>query len=162
MLGGDERSGPVDGAMSILQHLRATIPRGRWTWLWIQTAAGLVLTPLELFGLAAGNVKLAEASLLLWGPFFVLAPWTSVLVSRVQAGVLPEDLAGPVARVLRWLVACWLAESVAAAALSGLSAGRGHPGRALLHALMVLLAFWCTWLARSAAQRLRNGARPGR
>ncbi|HEV8650674.1 MAG TPA: hypothetical protein VG276_15035 [Actinomycetes bacterium] len=142
--------------MSVLQYLRGSVPRGRWTWLWVQTAAGLVLTPLEVFGLAAGNVALAEASLLLWGPFFILAPWTSVLVTHVQAGVLPDDLAGPVAKVLRRLSACWLGESVAAAALSGLSAGRGHSGRALLHAFMVLLAFWCTWLTWGAMARLRQ------
>jgi len=156
MLGGDDGGGPAGGAMSVLQYLRGSVSRGRWTWLWIQTAAGLVLTPLEVYGLAAGNVALAEASLLLWGPFFILAPWTSVLVTRVQAGVLPDELAGPVARTLGRLAACWLGESIAAAALSGLSAGQGHPGRAMLHAFMVLLAFWCTWLARGAAAQLRQ------
>ena len=148
--------------MSILHYLRSSLPRGRWTWLWIQTAAGLVLTPLEVYGLAAGNVALAEASLLLWGPFFMLAPWTSVLVTRVQAGMLPDELAGLAAKVLHRLAACWLAESIAAAALSGLSAGRGHSGRALLHASMVLLAFWCTWLTRAAAAKLRSHTRPRR
>ncbi len=142
--------------MSLLRYLRGSVPRGRWTWMWIQTAVGLMLTPLEVAGVAAGTVALPEASLLLWGPFFALAPWTSVLAVRAQDGELPEELAGAVARALGVLSACWLAESVGAAALSGLAAGHDHPGRAVLHGIMVLLAFWCTWLTWTAAARLRS------
>jgi hypothetical protein len=142
--------------VSVLRYLRGTVTRGRWTWMWVQTAAGVVLTPLELAAVAAGTVALPEASLLVWGPFFALAPWTSALATRVQADALPHEVAGPAARALTGLAAGWLAVSIGAAALSGLAAGHDHPGRAVVHGFLVLLAFWCTWLTWAAAAHLRR------
>jgi hypothetical protein len=147
---------PTHDAMSVLRYLRGTVPRGRWAWMWIQTAAGIVLTPLEVVAVAAGTVALPEASLLVWGPFFALAPWTSLLTTRVQADALPHEVVGPAARALTGLAACWLAESIGAAALSGLAAGHDHAGRAVVHGFLVLLAFWCTWLTWAAAAHLRQ------
>jgi hypothetical protein len=135
--------------------------RGRWAWMWVQTTAGLVLFPLEIVGVTSGAVPITEASLLLLGPFITLAPWTSVLATRAHTGELPDEVTRPAGRALTVLAACWVAESVGAAALSGVAAGRAATARAIVFGLIAVIACWSTYSTWTSAVQLRQRG-PGR
>ncbi|HVD14807.1 MAG TPA: hypothetical protein VNK73_10210 [Actinomycetota bacterium] len=130
--------------------------RPRWAWMWVQTSAGLVLFPLEIVGVASGAIPITEASLLLLGPFITLAPWTSVLATRAHTGELPEEVTSQATRALTVLAACWLAESVGAAALSGVAAGRAATARAIVFGLIAAIACWSTYSTWTSAVQLRQ------
>jgi hypothetical protein len=142
--------------MAVLRYLHGSVSRGRWAWMLLQTATGLVLFPLEVVGVASGSIPITEASLLLLGPFIALAPWTSVLATRAHTGDLPDEVSAHAARALRVLAVLWVAESVGAAALSGVSAARDHAGRALVFGLIALIACWSTYSTHSAAGQLKG------
>jgi hypothetical protein len=130
--------------------------RPRWAWMWVQTSAGLVLFPLEIVGVTSGAIPITEASLLLLGPFITLAPWTSVLATRAHTGELPEEVTSQATRALTVLAACWLAESVGAAALSGVAAGRAATARAIVFGLIAAIACWSTYSTWTSAVQLRQ------
>jgi hypothetical protein len=143
--------------MVVLRYVYGSVSRGRWAWMLVQTATGLVLFPLEVVGVTSGAIPLTEASLLLLGPFIALAPWTAVLATRAQTGDLPDEVSAEAARALLLLAVCWAAESVGSAALSGIAAARDHGGRALIFGLIALIAFWSTYSTHSASTELRQG-----
>jgi hypothetical protein len=140
----------------VLRYVQGSVSRGRWAWMLVQTATGLVLFPLEVVGVTSGSIPITEASLLLLGPFISLAPWTSVLATRAQTGDLPDEVGAHAARALMVLAVCWMAEAIGAAALSGVAAGRDHAGRALIFGLIALIACWSTYSTHSAAGRLQK------
>lgn len=142
--------------MAVLRYVQGSVSRGRWAWMLVQTATGLVLFPLEVVGVTSGAIPVTEASLLLLGPFISLAPWTSVLATRAQTGDLPEEVSGAAARALLALALCWIAEAIGAAALSGVAAARDHSGRALIFGLIALIACWSTYSTHNAATHLRE------
>ena len=145
--------------MVVLRYLQDSMSRGRWAWIWVQTTAGLVLFPLEVVGVTSGAIPLTEASLLLLGPFITLAPWTSVLATRAHTGELPEELTMQARRALTVLAACWLVESVGAAALSGVAAGRAATARAIVFGLIAVIACWSTYWTWTSSVQLRQRAR---
>jgi hypothetical protein len=142
--------------MAVLRYVQGSVSRGRWAWMLVQTGTGLVLFPLEVVGVTSGAIPLTEASLLLLGPFISLAPWTAVLATRAQTGDLPDEVSASAARVLLLLAVCWAAESIGAAALSGVAVARDHAGRALIFGLIALIACWSTHSTHSAATQLRE------
>jgi hypothetical protein len=142
--------------MLVLRYLQDSVSRPRWAWMWVQTSAGMVLFPLEVIGVSSGSIPITEASLLLLGPFITLAPWTSVLATRAHTGGLPDEVTSQAARALAVLAACWLAESVGAAALSGVAAGRDATARALVFGLIALIACWSTYSTWTSAVQLRQ------
>jgi hypothetical protein len=147
----------VEDEMLVLRYVHGSVSRGRWAWILVQTATGLVLFPLEVVGVTSGTIPLTEASLLLLGPFISLAPWTAVLATRAQTGDLPQEVSADAARALLGLAVCWAAESIGAAALSGVAAARDHAGRALIFGLIALIASWSTYSTHSASTQLREG-----
>jgi hypothetical protein len=147
--------------MLVLRYLQDSVSRARWAWMWVQTTAGLVLFPLEVVGVTSGAVPITEASLLLLGPFITLAPWTSVLATRAHTGELPDEVTSQATRALTVLAACWAVESVGAAALSGIAAGRAATARAIVFGLIAVIACWSTYSTWTSAAQLRQRG-PGR
>lgn len=142
--------------MAVLRYVQGSVSRGRWAWMLVQTATGLVLFPLEVVGVSSGAVPVTEASLLLLGPFISLAPWTSVLATRAHTGDLPDEVSAQAARALLVLAMFWMAEAIGAAALSGVASARAHAGRALIFGLIGLIACWSTYSTYTAARQLRE------